>query len=329
MAITVKTKEYDLVLPDKAIIIEPQPGPQTIFLQSRANIAIGGGGAGGGKTMALLLQPLIHIQNSRFSNVIFRREYPQITAPGALWDQSCEIYRHVGGIPREGKHDWKFESGAKIRFAHMQRDDDRYDWDGSEIPLISFDQAESFSWKQISYMFSRNRSTCGVNPYMRMTCNPDPDCWLRTFLSWWIDDATGIAIPERSGAMRYFVNIDNEVIWGDTKEELVENYGKESVPRSVTFIPSTIYDNKILIKKNPSYLASLQAMSMVERERLLGGNWNIRNAAGTIFKRQWFEIVDAAPGAVREVRYWDRAATAQDQIKSKKASFLKPLEPHL
>ena len=306
----------DAIIPDTATLIAPQDGPQFDFLNSRANITIGGGGAGGGKTMALLLQPIRHLHRSKFGAVIFRRTYPQITNAGGLWDQSQEIYRHLGGIPREGYRDWVFPSGAKIRFAHMQREDDRYSWDGSEIPLICFDQAESFTWTQISYMFSRNRSTCGVKPYVRMTCNPDKNSWLRHFLEWWIDDSTGLAIPERSGVLRYFVNIRDEIHWADTPKE----FGEDSIPRSVTFIPSSVYDNKILMNKNPSYLASLKAMALVDRERLLGCNWNITESAGMFFKRPWFEIVNAAP-AGEDLRYWDRAATEAEKIKSKKASW--------
>lgn len=312
-------QQLDRAVPDGATIFAPQLGPQYDFLNSKAEIAIGGGGAGGGKTIALLLQPIRHLHRPRFGAVIFRRTFPQITNAGGLWDQSQEIYRHLNGVPREGYRDWIFPSGAKIRFAHMQREDDRNSWDGSEIPLICFDQAESFTWFQISYMFSRNRSTCGVKPYIRMTCNPDFDSWLRTFLDWWIDDESGLAIPKRSGVLRYFVNLQDEIHWADTPGELEGKFGADSAPRSVTFIPSSVYDNKILLDKNPSYLASLKALALVDRERLLGCNWNVRESAGMFFQRSWFEIVGAAP-AGRNVRYWDRAGVAAENVKSKKAS---------
>src|SRR5205823_14630350 len=46
----------------------------------------------------------------------------------------------------------------------------------------------------------RNRSTCGVRPYIRATCNPDADCWVCEFLAWWIDPETGLPIPARAGS---------------------------------------------------------------------------------------------------------------------------------
>jgi predicted phage terminase large subunit-like protein len=48
---------------------------------------------------------------------------------------------------------------------------------------------------------------------------------------------------------------------------------------------------------------------MVERERLHGGNWNVKPSAGFIFNRSWFEIVEAAPVNLITARYWDKAGT--------------------
>ena len=53
--------------------IRPQPGPQETFLASPADIAIYGGAAGGGKTWALLMEPLRHVHNPKFGAVFFRR----------------------------------------------------------------------------------------------------------------------------------------------------------------------------------------------------------------------------------------------------------------
>ena len=298
-----------MFMPTK-LVLAPQPGPQTAFLQSRAEIVIGGGGAGGGKTASLLMSPIPGFGIRGFTGIIFRREYPQIKAPGGLWDKSRDWYLGRGGVPREGGGlDWRFASGAKIVFSHMQREEDRFSWDGSEFAFIGFDQLESFTETQFFYMFARNRSTCGVTPHIRVTCNPDPDHFLRKLLDWWIDPETGFAIPERSGVVRWFANVGNDRVWGESKQAIQAEHGPECEPKSITFIPSNVYDNPALLSKNPGYLATLKGMQLVDRERLLKGNWNIRYAAGMFFKRQWFEIVDAAPADLQMVRYWDRAGT--------------------
>lgn len=73
-------------------------------------------------------------------------------------------------------------------------------------------------------MMSRNRSTCGVRPYIRATCNPDADSWVAELIAWWIDQDTGYPIPERSGRIRYFIRYDDKMIWGDTRQELVSKF---------------------------------------------------------------------------------------------------------
>lgn len=174
-----------------------------------------------------------------------------------------------------------------------------------------FDELTHFSEKQFFYMLSRNRSTCGVKPYVRATCNPDADSWVAKFIAWWIDPETGYPIKERSGVKRYFTRVDDTVIWGDTAEECAEKSGVDiSLCKSVTFIASSIHDNKALLAADPSYLASLNALSLVERERLLNGNWKIKPAAGLYFPRNGIRIVKTIPDKLlTSVRAWDLAAT--------------------
>lgn len=291
--------------------IRPQQGPQERFLSSPADIAVFGGGAGGGKTWALLMETLRHVRNPGFGAVVFRRTSPQVRAEGGLWDESHKIYARLGAVSRETFLQWRFPSGARVGFAHLEYDTDRFNWDGAQIPLLCFDQLEHFSHKQFFYLLGRNRSVCGVRPYVRATCNPDPDCWLKDFLDWWIDPESGYAIEERSGVIRWFVRRGDEVVWAQTREEIEAAHGRDSHPLSVTFVPARVTDNKILLEKDPAYLAKLKALPLVERERLEKGNWNIRPAAGLYFRRAYFEVVEAAPAEARRVRYWDLAATKE------------------
>lgn len=292
--------------------LKAQEGPQREFLSSPADLVIYGGAAGGGKTYAMLMEPLRHIHNPQFGAVIFRRTSPQITNEGGMWDVSGSIYSKLGAKSNQQRLSWKFHSGSTVTFASMQHEDDRFQWDGSQIPLIGFDQLEHFTWKQFTYMFSRNRTTCGVKPYVRATCNPDPDHWLREFLDWWINEDTGLPIAERSGKTRYMIIIDDIVRWGDSQEDLQKIYGDDVLAKSVCFISSKVTDNKILLKNDPGYLTNLQALPRIERERLEMGNWNIRATAGNFFREEWFDIVDHAPRDGVAMRGWDLAATEDD-----------------
>lgn len=302
------------IVPGQTII--PQPGPQTTFLSSSADIAIYGGAAGGGKTWALLMEPLRHVHNSGFGAVTFRRSTVQIRNEGGLWDESAVLYPQMGADPKEHVLSWSFPSGASCSFAHLEHDKTRFNWQGSQIPLINFDELTHFTPTQFWYMVSRNRSMCGVRPYIRATCNPDADSWVADLIAWWIDQDTGQAIPERAGLLRWFVRVGEDLKWANDPADLQQytmlNENGDQVPipaKSLTFIPAKLTDNKALMAADPGYMASLLALPMVERERLLGGNWKIRPAAGLYFQRSWCRIIDAAPSGTIWGRGYDLAAT--------------------
>ena len=299
------------------IVIRPQPGPQEKFLATMADVCIYGGAAGGGKTYALLLEAMRHKSDPNFGAVIFRRNYTQVTAQGGLWDSSRSLYRYAkGAVPRKTpKMHWEFPSGARVNFAHLGSDDDCESWQGSQIAMVGFDELTHFTRYQFFYMLSRNRTDANVRPYVRATCNPDADSWVAEFIAWWIDQDTGYPIPERSGTIRYMVRIDDKITWADTKQELVNQGVEDGDIKSVTFIASTLQDNQILMKRDPGYLANLKALPLVERERLLYGNWKIKPAAGLFFHRtQVGAILDKAPDDLIAVcRGWDLAATDKDE----------------
>lgn len=208
---------------------------------------------------------------------------------------------------------WHFPSGAKETFTHLQHEKDVLNWQGSQVPLIKYDELTHFTKKQFFYMLSRSRSTCGVRPYIRATCNPDPDSWVAKFIDWWIGP-DGFPIPERSGVVRWFASINDVWRWGDSREELVDQYGPECDPKSVTFVASSIYDNKILLEKDPGYLANLKAQSLEEQMRLLHGNWKFKSEGGLV-KRDWIKH-GAVPEGVRLVR----AVVAIDPTGSSKST---------
>lgn len=281
-------------------------------MSTPADIAIYGGGAGGGKTWSLLVEPLRHINNSRFGAVIFRATFPMITMEGGLWDESVEIYPHLGAMPKVSNVEWQFKQGSSIKFAHIGSEKEKLNWQGAQIALIEFDQLEHFTEGIFFYMLSRNRSKCGVRPYVRATCNPDVDSWIAKFIEWWINQETGYPILERCGVLRWFYQVDDQIKWYDTKEQ-AEGENPDlallAPPKSVTYINATIDDNPTLMQKDPGYLANLMALSKIDRERLLKSNWKIRAEAGNVFNRAWFGIVEASPAIGRRIRYWDKAGT--------------------
>ena len=231
---------------------------------------------------------------------------------GALLDASRKIYSNIPGavLRKSPRPHWVFPSGAIIYFGHLQYEDTVYDYQGTEITTLMMDEVTHFTESQFWYMLSRNRGMSGIRPSVRCSCNPDPDSFVKTLMQWWIDEETGYAIPERSGVIRYMARIDGEIVWGDTKDELVEKGIESNKIKSFTFILSSLFDNQALLKSNPDYLANLEALPTVEKERLLFGNWNIRPAAGMYFPRDKANLINELPNdVVRWVRAWDLAGT--------------------
>ena len=258
--------------------------------------------------------------------MIFRKNYKQIFNPGGLWDETNNVFGQVRGAePKYGRGEWWFRDlqgnfKSKVAFGHIDRDEDLHSYQGAQFCEIGFDELTHFSEKQFFYMLSRNRSTCGVKPFIRATCNPDADSWVAKFIAWWINQDTGYPIPERSGKIRYFVRRDEQIYWANKKETLWKQFNlvtpeERAEPRSGPVIMSSVYDNKALLAVNPQYLANLKALSEVERERLLHGNWKIKPAAGLYFKKiDVGDYLNAIPDEVLWwVRCWDLAATEKDE----------------
>jgi hypothetical protein len=279
-------------------IIKPQPGFQEAFLSSPADIVIGGGAAGVGKTWAELLEPLRHKDVKEFNAIVFRRTTVQIRNPGGMWDKSSNIYNLFNASPNSQQLQWTFPSGAVIKFSHLEHEQNVYDHQGAEYCLIIFDELTHFTKKMFVYLLSRNRSLCGVKPYVRATCNPDPDSFVAELVEWWIDNDErlpdgelnphyGLYRPERAGIIRYFLVDEDEFVWGDTKQEVIDKcphiFDKEDFQemdhndmiKSITFIPGKLTDNKILLKTDPSYVGNLMAQSVEDKARLMDGNWKI------------------------------------------------------
>lgn len=306
------------------MIVRPQPGPQELFLSSPADIVFYGGAAGGGKTWALLYEPLRHITRVKgFGATLFRRTTKQITAVGGVWDESIDLYPLAGGVERQGYLDWRFPPyNNRIAFAHMEYEKSKENYKSAQIACILFDQIEDFSRSMFLYMLSRNRSKCGIRPYIRAAYNPVPEDdpvggWLHEFVSWYLkpdpdpEQDRAYPDPDRAGIVRWFVNMKGDLYWYESKEEAIAAW-PGVMPKSFTFIPASVFDNKILLENDPGYLANLQGLDLIDQERLLKANHKIKPAAGKVINKAWLILTDAIPAEFDAVvRFWDFAATAK------------------
>ncbi|MGO8672481.1 MAG: terminase large subunit domain-containing protein [Capsulimonadaceae bacterium] len=226
--------------------------------------------------------------------MIFRRERPQITNEGGLWDTSCVIFPGMGGTPGRASLTWRWANGVKGSFAQLQHEDDKLKWQGSQIPYLGFDELTHFTESQFFYLLSRNRSPSGIRPKVRATCNPGPG-WVKGFLAPWLD----VRHPQHaeSGDLRWFTRIHGQIVWVDAGWRDSDGHP----PKSVTFIRAQVRDNPILLDVNPEYLVNLKSLPLVERSRLLDGNWDIFEGA---YFSEWSEAAHTC--LPRHVPAWYR-----------------------
>lgn len=312
--------------------IKPQDGPQTMAAKSGAQILVYGGGAGGGKSFFQAYRAFKYHKVKSYNAALFRRTFTQLQGSGSLWDECMGIYPLFGGQSTTRPLEFTWPSPSRVEFRHLQHDATVFDHKSKQYAYLGFDEATDFTGHQFTFMLSRLRTVSGVPKQFVLTTNPDPDSYLRTWIDWWISN-DGTPDPAKSGKLRFWARMKDEIVWKGRREDFLEyndfqgedKEGRRKVDflvHSMTFIPATVYDNKILLEKDPSYEGNLKNLPTVERERYLGGNWDVKESAGDMFQRTWFRIWGSTDlertlmnqdgptsHVVQSVRWWDFAAT--------------------
>jgi hypothetical protein len=237
------------------IIFQPNEGPQMDFLAAAETDVLYGGAAGGGKSYAMLVDPLRFAHRAAHRALILRRSMPELRE---LIDKSRELYPKAfpGCKYREVEKLWTFPSGAKVEFGFLERDADVYRYQGQAYSWIGFDEIThlptEFSW---NYLASRLRTTDSeITPYMRCTANPG---------------GVGAGWVKK----RYISpSVPNDSFIGD-----------DGITRK--FIPARLNDNPYLAQDG-RYEQMLKSLPPTQRKQLLEGNWEVaEGAAFTEFDR--------------------------------------------
>lgn len=244
-----------------SIVWKPQER-QAVFMERAEDEALYGGAAGGGKSDCAIAEALRQVHIPHYRGIIFRKTYPQLSE---LIDRSREIYRAAFPEAKynEQKHSWVFPSGAKIYFGAMQHTKDRTNYQGKRYDFIDFDELTHFTLDEYSYLFSRNRPNGpGTRCYIRAQANPGG------IGHGWVKERFITAAPPMT------------TIYEDVNV-ILPNGQRQSRRRSRIFIPSSVFDNKILLKNDPDYVTRLAALPDSERRALLYGDWD--SFSGQVF----------------------------------------------
>lgn len=228
---------------------------QLEFMRRFEDEALYGGAAGGGKSDCALAEALRQVEIPYYRGLILRKTFPQLTE---LIDRSMEIYKpaYPWAKYNDQKHVWSFPSGAKIYFGSLQHTKDRTNYQGKRYDFIDFDELTQFLWEEYSYLFSRNRPNGpGTRCYMRAQANPGG-----VGHGWVKERFITAAKPMQT-------------IWEQVKIRYPDGH-EQTRWKSRIFVPSTVFDNKILLENDPEYLTRLASMPEQERNALLYGDWD-------------------------------------------------------
>ena len=233
------------------VIFKPNEGPQTDFLAAGEKDVLYGGAAGGGKSFAMIVDPLRYCHKKAHRALILRRSMPELRE---MIDKSRELYPQAfpGAKFREVEKLWNFPSGAKVEFGFLERDADVYRYQGQAYSWIGFDEIThlptEFSW---NYLASRLRTTDPeIQTYLRCTANPGG------VGSHWVKK-------------RYI----------EPSESNTSFQGADGLTRK--FIPAKLADNPYLAEDGV-YEQMLKSLPPIQRRQLLEGNWDVAEGAAFV-----------------------------------------------
>jgi len=276
-----KTKllEFQVTVIDNPYIPHEPTEKQAKFLfQSDYLEGFYGGAARGGKTDALLMAALQYVTIPNYAALLLRRTYTDLSLPDALMDRAERWFLTSDASWHEKTKTWTFPSGATLTFGFLESERDKYRYQGAALQYVGFDELSQFTESQYSYLFSRLTRLEGVNIPLRMRTASNPG------------------------------GIGHEWV----KRRFITPPIEDMQKQNRFFIPAFLEDNPYVDQE--AYEKSLNRLDPVTREQLRHGNWDIA-IAGNMFKREWFEIIDAIPQGSRQVRFWDMAATEQKENK--------------
>ena len=232
------------------VIFKPNGGPQTEFLAASEREVFYGGARGGGKSYAMLVDPLRYCSKPHHRALLIRRTMPELRD---LISKSQLLYSkaYPGAKWREQEKEWRFPSGAKIEFGYAENMTDVLRYQGQSYTWIGIDELPQYPSPDIyNFLRSSLRSVDKDIPvYLRATGNPG------NIGSQWVKE---MFVDPAEPNSAFEIKIDTPV-------------GVKTITRR--FIPAKLQDNPYLMQTD-DYYAMLASLPDIQRKQFLDGDWD-------------------------------------------------------
>lgn len=247
-----------------------------------------------GKSFAAILATAEPSLDPAFRACFTRRTFGELRSGGSLTDDFKVAFGDGITLKTTDPPRVTFPSGALVDFRQINDENIKKvteTWKGSQYDLIYMDELTSYEFSTFKYLMTRNRGKAKWSGKFRGTTNPEKDCWVRTFIDWYIG-ADGLIREDRNGVVRYFYlqgETVDDVVWGDSKEEVYKkckddidrklkalggDFTYKNMIKSFTFYLGRMSENKASIGNNMDYAGSVAAVGGRQAQQLVEGNWN-------------------------------------------------------
>ncbi len=213
----------------------PQKKQKEFFMDKAKYIAYGGA-RGGGKSWALRRKLVLMCLNyPGISILLIRKTYAQLRD-----NHIRELLGELKDIAvyTDTRKCFEFPNGSVLRMGYLDTEADAAQYQGQEYDIIALDEATQVSEYQFHKLKGSLRGANNFPKRIYLTCNPGGvgHAWVK----------------------RLFID---------------RNFRSGENPDDYSFIPAKVFDNEVLLKKNPEYLEQLESLPQKLKNAWLNGNW--------------------------------------------------------
>jgi hypothetical protein len=202
-----------------------------------------GGARGGGKSEALLAAALQYVDVPGYAALLFRKTFQDLQQPQALLERARKYLHGLDAHWQGHNMQWRFPSGAVLKFAYLEHKDDVENYQGAEAQYWGFDEAGQLDPRSMETLTLSARRTSILHVPIRFRYSANPG--------------------------------------GRAHEWLVERFVRGAPENGNRFIPSRAVDNPGLDLDD--YLPRLDAISdPILRAQMRDGDWGAMDRTGLV-----------------------------------------------